>query len=53
MKINVRGHGVKITKPMKEYAEKKLSKLSEYFNNITEIIVELEVKSMKKELELY
>lgn len=42
MNIIVRTHHVSITPPLKAYAEKKVQKLSRYFENIQEIVVELD-----------
>lgn len=47
MKIQIKGHGIKVTQPMKDYAEKKLPKLEEYFDNITQVDIEMEVKKIK------
>ncbi|NQY75268.1 MAG: ribosome-associated translation inhibitor RaiA, partial [Candidatus Margulisbacteria bacterium] len=41
MKINVRTHGVDLSAPLKEYTEKKMEKLSRFYDNIQEIVVEL------------
>lgn len=47
MKIVVRGHNLKITKAIKDYAEKKLQKLESFYSDIIEVVVELEVKKIK------
>jgi putative sigma-54 modulation protein len=47
MKIVVRGHNLKVTKAIKEYAEKKLQKLESFYSGILEVVVELEVKQIK------
>lgn len=47
MKITVRGHNLKITKAIKEYAEKKLGKLDGFYSGILEVVLELEVKKIK------
>lgn len=47
MKIQIKGRGVKITQPMKDYAQKKLPKLLDYFGNITQIDLDMEVKKIK------
>ena len=43
MKIIVSGHHVNVTKPLKEYARKKFSKIDKYFENIKDIKIELNV----------
>ena len=47
MQIEVRGHNVKVTKAIKEYAEKKLGKLEGFYSGILEVVLELEVKKTK------
>lgn len=47
MKIVVRGHNLKITKAIKDYTEKKLQKLEDFYNGIIEVVVELEVRRIK------
>ncbi len=47
MKIIVRGHNLKITEAINAYAEKKLTKLADFFEGITEIVLELEVSKIK------
>ncbi|MGE4169185.1 MAG: ribosome-associated translation inhibitor RaiA [Candidatus Margulisiibacteriota bacterium] len=41
MKILVRGHHVSITKPLKDYAEKKAQKVFKFFENIQDVVIEL------------
>jgi putative sigma-54 modulation protein len=36
MRVTVKGRNVQVTDPLKAYAEKKLQKLTKYFNNIKE-----------------
>jgi len=40
--VTVRSHHIKISKAIKTYAEEKLAKLNTFFDNIQEIIVELD-----------
>lgn len=49
MQINVRSHHVDITPALKEYSEKKMQKLEKYFENIQEILVELDILSTSDE----
>jgi putative sigma-54 modulation protein len=43
MLINVRSHHVNITPALKDYAHKKMEKLSKFFDNVQEIMVELDI----------
>jgi len=43
MQINVRTHHVDITQALKDYSQKKMHKLEKYFDNIQEILVELDI----------
>jgi putative sigma-54 modulation protein len=47
MNLIVRGHKLQVTPSIKAYAEKKLSKLENYFSNIIEAVLELEVSPIK------
>ncbi len=47
MQITVRGHKLKVTPAIRNYANKKLQRLERFFDNIKEIIVELEVQKIK------
>ena len=49
MQITIRTHHVDITPSLKEYAKKKIEKLEKYFENIQEIIVELDVSATSDE----
>ncbi|MFA5879976.1 MAG: ribosome-associated translation inhibitor RaiA [Candidatus Margulisiibacteriota bacterium] len=49
MQINVRTHHVDITQSLKEYALKKMEKLEKYFENIQEILLELNILSTADE----
>lgn len=42
MRVIVRGHQLDMTGALKEYAEKKLSKIEKYFDNIQKVQVELD-----------
>lgn len=43
MQINVRTHHVDITDALKDYSQKKMQKLEKYFDNIQEILIELDI----------
>ncbi|MBU0580730.1 MAG: ribosome-associated translation inhibitor RaiA [Candidatus Margulisbacteria bacterium] len=47
MQIIVRGHKLKITPAIRRYAQKKMQKMSRFFSNIQEVLVELEVQQIK------
>ncbi len=47
MNINIQGHGIELTAPLKEYANKKIGKLDEFFNNIIKAEVVLDARSIK------
>ncbi len=49
MQINVRTHHVAITQALKDYAYKKMEKLEKYFDNIQEILIELNIISTADE----
>ncbi len=44
MQINITGHHVEITAPLKAYVEEKMQKLTRRFNNITNVHVVLTVE---------
>ena len=47
MQISVTARGIKMTPSMKEYSEKKVGKLEEFFNNILKTEVVLEARSIE------
>jgi len=48
-KVTVRTHHVSITAAIKTYAEEKLGKLDKYFDNIQEVVVELDYAEISDE----
>jgi len=44
MKFNVRGENIEVTPALREYTEKKISKLEKYFNNETQANVHVKLK---------
>lgn len=48
MEIKVRTHHLDITPSLKEYAYKKMEKLEKFFDNIQEIVIELNVESVSE-----
>ncbi|MFH1709656.1 MAG: ribosome-associated translation inhibitor RaiA [bacterium] len=49
MKVIIRGHGIDVTAPLRDYAEKKFSKLEEFFGNIQKAEVTLEVRKIENQ----
>ncbi len=49
MNVVVRTHHVDITPALREYAEKKMEKMTKFFENLQEIIVELNINETVKE----
>jgi len=49
MQIIIRGHGTEVTAPLKEYAEKKINKLDEFFNNIQKAEVTLDFRNIENQ----
>lgn len=47
MHINIQGHGIELTPPLKEYAEKKIGKLDEFFNKIIKAEIVLDARKIK------
>lgn len=44
MKVNVNGKNMTVTPAIREYAEKKAGKITKYFDDVKEIVVNLEVQ---------
>ncbi len=49
MQVIIRGHGMDVTAPLRDYAEKKVSKLDEFFGNIQKAEVTLEVRKIENQ----
>lgn len=47
MLINIQGHGFDLTGPLKDYADKKIGKLDEFFNNIIKADIILDARDIK------
>lgn len=45
MQINIQGHNVELSAPLKEYAIKKMGKLEEYYFNIQKLTIVLDVRN--------
>ena len=52
MKFNIRGENIEVTPALREYVEKKLSKLERYFDTFPEIKVNLKVYSDQQRVEV-
>ena len=44
MQINIQGHGIELTEPLRDYANKKIGRLTEFFSNIQKIQVTLDAR---------
>ncbi|HUT85249.1 MAG TPA: ribosome-associated translation inhibitor RaiA, partial [Elusimicrobiales bacterium] len=55
MTIHIVARHIKLTKPIKEFAEKKLAKLQKYFSNIiwAQVILTVEKKAQRAEIILH
>jgi len=47
MQVIIRGHGTEVTAPLRDYTEKKISKLEEYFDNIQKAEVTLDFRKIE------
>ncbi|KAF0134208.1 MAG: putative sigma-54 modulation protein [Candidatus Saganbacteria bacterium] len=46
MQVNIQGHGIELTEPLRDYAFKKISKLKEFYGNIQKMQVILDSRSV-------
>jgi putative sigma-54 modulation protein len=51
MQVNISGHQLEVTKPLREYTESKLNKLAGHFDKITNVQVIMEVDKLKQKIE--
>ena len=51
MNIKIKAHKIETTTAMKEYVEKKMSKLERFFDHIQDIIIDLDISSSSVESE--
>lgn len=51
MEIQIIGHNLEITPPLKDHANKKIERLKKYFNQIISIHVTLSVVKVNKKIE--
>lgn len=52
MQLNITGHHVDITPPLKSYVEEKIQKITKRFNNITNVHVVLTIENHKQNLKV-
>jgi len=53
MKITVKAHHATITKALREYAEKKIERLTRFFDQIQEIVIDLQIANVANENETH
>lgn len=46
MQINIQGHNLELTRPLRDYAVKKIGKLQEFFKNIQKTVVVLDYRDI-------
>jgi len=46
MQINIQGHGLELSQPLRDYAVKKIGKLTEFFKNIQKIAIVLDARDI-------
>ena len=51
MQVNISGHQLVVTKPLREYTESKLNKLAGHFDKITNVQVTMTVEKLKQKIE--
>ncbi|RMS26703.1 Ribosomal subunit interface protein [Pseudomonas coronafaciens pv. garcae] len=51
MQVNISGHQLEVTKPLREYIELKLRKLEGHFDKITNVQVTMAVEKLKQKIE--
>jgi putative sigma-54 modulation protein len=51
MQLEISGHGVEVTKPLREYATEKLQKVERHFDHVTNVHVVLGVEKLQHKAE--
>ena len=51
MQVNISGHQLEVTKPLREYTESKLNKLAGHFDKITNVQVIMKVDKLQQKIE--
>ncbi|WP_407312238.1 ribosome hibernation-promoting factor, HPF/YfiA family [Pseudomonas sp. nanlin1] len=51
MQVNISGHQLDVTGPMRDYVSEKLARLERHFDKITNVQVIMEVEKLKQKIE--
>ncbi|MCJ8169967.1 ribosome hibernation-promoting factor, HPF/YfiA family [Atopomonas sediminilitoris] len=51
MQVNISGHQLEVTEPLREYIQEKLKKLERHFDKITNVQVTMEVEKLRQKVE--
>ncbi|MBV4474559.1 ribosome-associated translation inhibitor RaiA [Pseudomonas sp. B2M1-30] len=51
MQVNISGHQLEVTQPLRDYVEQKLKRLEGHFDKITNVQVILSVEKLKQKIE--
>ena len=51
MQVNISGHQLDVTEPLRDYVEEKLSRLERHFDRITNVQVIMSVDKLKQKIE--
>jgi len=51
MQVNISGHQLEVTQPLREYVEQKLKRLEGHFDKITNVQVTMCVEKLKQKIE--
>ncbi|MDI2593801.1 ribosome-associated translation inhibitor RaiA [Pseudomonas sp. N3-W] len=51
MQVNISGHQLEVTPPLREYVEAKLKKIAGHFDKITNVQVTMTVEKLKQKIE--
>ncbi|MBV4460304.1 MULTISPECIES: ribosome hibernation-promoting factor, HPF/YfiA family [Pseudomonas] len=51
MQVNISGHQLEVTAPLREYVESKLKKIEGHFDKITNVQVIMTVEKLKQKIE--
>ncbi|POF87907.1 ribosome hibernation-promoting factor, HPF/YfiA family [Pseudomonas putida] len=51
MQVNISGHHVEVTPPLRDYVEQKLKRLAGHFDKITNVTVIMKVEKLQQKIE--
>jgi len=51
MQINLTGHHIEITQPLRDYVHDKLGRIERHFDNVTQVHVVLSVEKLRQQAE--